>query len=111
MDGFLFTLLHEIAHLVLGHVRQGDVRLDEEIVESAVTGREAEANARAAAWALPAEINLGTGKPSMQRIIAEAHAIGVHPSLIIGRLQQDGVLDWSDYRRSVPKVRPFVKLG
>ncbi len=111
MDGFLFTLLHEIAHLALGHVKQGDVRLDEEIVESAVTGREAEANETAAAWALPDRIEVGTGKPSMQRIIAEAQAIGVHPSLIIGRLQQERVLDWGDYRRSVPKVRPFVRLG
>jgi HTH-type transcriptional regulator/antitoxin HigA len=111
MDGVIYTLLHEIAHLTLGHVGIGEVVLDEEVTERGTRGKEAEANALAAQWVLPAELDLGPGKPTMPRIIAEGHRIGVHPSLIIGRLQQVRVLDWSDYRRSVPKARPFMRIG
>lgn len=111
MDGFVFTLLHEIAHIVLGHVAVGDTHLDEDILVNDVSGREAEANEQAAEWVLPSKLNLGSTRPTMPRIIAEAHAIGIHPSFIIGRLQQEGVLDWSDFRRSIPKVRPFVRIG
>jgi HTH-type transcriptional regulator/antitoxin HigA len=111
MDGFVFTLVHEIAHLVLGHVAVGDTHLDEDILANEGSGREVEANERAAQWVLPSELDLGPTKPTMPRIIATAQAIGVHPSLIIGRLQREGVLEWSDFRRSIPKVRPFVRIG
>jgi len=111
MDGTVFTLLHEIAHLVLGHVSPGRVRLDENVFEQAATGTEAEANRLAGRWVLPKPPQFGPGKPTMPQIIRAAHELGVHPSFIIGRLQQHKVLDWSDYRRSVPKVRPFLKTG
>lgn len=111
MDSVVFTLLHEIAHLVLDHVTVGEVRLDEEVLDTAGTRQEAEANELAAHWVLPSALALGPAKPSMPRILAAAHAVGIHPCFIIGRLQQDGVLDWSDFRRSVPRVRPFVKEG
>ncbi|MGI9118526.1 MAG: HigA family addiction module antitoxin [Acidimicrobiales bacterium] len=112
MDGFVFALLHEIAHLVLEHVKMGQVRLDEDVVAGTASGWEADANAQAACWVLPGGVDIeSTSKPSMPRIIAEARTLGVHPSFVIGRLQQDGVLDWSDFRRSVPKVRPFVRIG
>lgn len=111
MDSVVFTLLHEIAHLVLEHVALGDVRLDEAVLEDTATGIEAQANELAARWVLPSVPKLGPGKPTMPQIIRAAHDLGIHPSFIIGRLQQDKVLDWSDYRRSVPKVRPFMRIG
>ena len=48
---------------------------------------------------------------TVARAIHAAHELGVHPCIIVGRLQRERVLDWSDYRRSVPKVRPFVEVG
>ena len=113
MDGFVFTLLHEMAHLILGHVKPGALRLDEEVLAGVATGVEAEANAKAGRWVLAGGA-LGidtTPKPTMPRIIAAARSLGIHPSFVVGRLQQEGVLDWRDFRRSVPKVRPFVKIG
>ncbi len=110
MDSVVFTLLHEIAHLVLGHVSPGDVRLDECVLEDAATGPEAEANDHAARWVLSTVPEFGPGKPTMPQIIRAAQALGVHPCFVIGRLQRDGILDWKDYRRSVPKVRPFLRI-
>lgn len=112
MDGFVFALLHEIAHLVLEHVKVGDVRLDEDVEGGSNNKWEAEANATAANWVLPGTLAIERSpKPSMVRIIRAAQDLGVHPSFVIGRLQQDRILDWSDFRRSVPKVRPFVAMG
>lgn len=109
-DSFVFTLLHEIAHVTAGHVKAaGDLTLDEEVGEDAGDQREREANALAGEWVLPGKLEFNEArKPTMHEIIGMAQARGVHPSFVIGRLQRDGVLDWSDFRRSVPKVRPFV---
>ncbi len=112
MDGFVFALLHEIAHLVLGHVKVGEVRIDEDLLAGATAEWEVVANAVAATWVIPGEMGIDpTSKPSMLRIIQVASSLGVHPSFVIGRLHRDGVLEWSDFRRSVPKVRPFVRIG
>ena len=110
LDGFLFTLLHEIAHLTRGHVTRGEMQLDEAVDEEAATDREREANDTAAAWMLPREPAF-TAKPTMTQIIKEARVLRVHPSVVIGRLQRTGILDWSDFRRSIPKVRPFLPIG
>jgi len=111
MDSFIYTLLHEIAHLVLLHVKQGEVQLDEDVHEASAEGKEADANALASEWILPSGVDVGSGKPSMARILGDARSLGVHPSFLIGRLQREGVLGWSDFRRSIPKVRPFVRIG
>lgn len=111
MDSFVFTLLHEIAHLVLGHLGTGGICVDEDLLSSDAAGIEGEANSLAADWILPRDFDIGPGKPSMQRIITVAQELEVHPCFVIGRLQRDGVLAWSDFRRSVPKVRPFVSIG
>ncbi len=97
---------------MLEHVKVGDVRLDEDVEGGSNNKWEAEANATAANWVLPGTLAIERSpKPSMVRIIRAAQDLGVHPSFVIGRLQQDRILDWSDFRRSVPKVRPFVAMG
>lgn len=110
MDGFVFTLLHELAHLVLGHITPGKLQLDEAITE-ATEELEASANELAGSWIFPHGIVVRTPRPTMPDIIQMAGNLNVHPSFVIGRLQRDGILDWSDFRRSIPKVRPFVDMG
>jgi len=65
----------------------------------------------AAAWifSVAPEIPLGQLTPKILAEIARAHK--VHLSFLIGRLQNKGRLDWKDYRRTIPKARPFVHLG
>jgi HTH-type transcriptional regulator / antitoxin HigA len=110
LDIYIFTLLHEIAHLVLGHVRPGEVQLDEDLAEVAGLEAEAAANDLAARWMFPDGVDRGPGHPTSLTVRRIAEACGVHPSLVIGRLQKEGRLSWGELRRSIPKVRPFLSL-
>lgn len=111
MDSFVFTLLHEIAHLTLGHIGQGELRIDEDIDAGDGSDRERQANSEAARWIFNQPPVIPAGDLSPRVLLETARAHGVHPCFLIGRLQKEGRLDWSDYRRTIPKVRPFVKLG
>lgn len=111
LDGFIFTLLHEMAHLVLEHVGSDQVCIDEDINSPSELADEIAANELAARWVLPEALDVGPGKPRMPAILALAREHGVHASFVIGRLQRDEVLEWSDFRRNIPKVRPFVNYG
>jgi HTH-type transcriptional regulator/antitoxin HigA len=107
-DGMLFTLLHECAHLVLGHIGPATAALwlDDNLTDPQTDPIELDANARAAAWIFP------DGFPpiahSMSSIVGTADRYGVHPSLVIGRIQRDTQL-WNLHRAQIPKVRG--KLG
>lgn len=112
MDGFVFTLLHELAHLALGHVASGDdIYLDEDITAGDGTDTETAANELAGSWILPTELDIPPGPLRIPTVMAIAHHHGVHPSFVIGRLQRDERLGWGDLRRHIPKVRPFVEFA
>lgn len=111
MDSFVFTLLHEIAHLVLGHVGPGSVQLDEDVAGGSGSNVEIEATEQAAQWVFPNGLDVGSGHITMAIILATARAYGVHASFVIGRLQAEERINWGQFRRSIPKVRPFVDLG
>jgi HTH-type transcriptional regulator/antitoxin HigA len=111
MDSFVFTLLHEIAHLTLGHVGRGDVNVDEDLDPSDGRDREREANDAAARWIFPKTPVVAESATSARSLLDIADAHGVHPCFLIGRLQNEGRLGWNEYRRTIPKVRPFVKIG
>lgn len=111
MDSFIFTLLHEIAHLVLHHLQAGEVQLDEDLDIADGSEDELAANDLAASWVFPRGLNVGPSKPSMAEVLAVARTNGVHASFVIGRLQRMGVIGWGDFRRSIPKVRPFLGLS
>jgi HTH-type transcriptional regulator/antitoxin HigA len=110
-DGFLFTLLHEIAHLALGHLDADGYRIDEDLMSGAdVSDIEAAANERASSWIFPSGFDV-PGRLSKATILQAAEAYGVHPSLVVGRLQRDERLGWDQLRGLIPKVRPFVDLA
>jgi HTH-type transcriptional regulator/antitoxin HigA len=110
MDGYVFTLLHELAHLCLGHLETVAVRADEDIVTATgLEGLEAEANRQAAEWVLPEETPLPTGRPSMSTILQIAGRHRVHASFVIGRIQRARE-DWGLLRRSIPRVRPYITV-
>ena len=111
MDSFVFTLLHEIAHLTLGHIGPGDLRIDEDLGATDGSDRERQANEAAARWIFDEPPAVPPGELTARVLLDTARSYGVHPCFLIGRLQKEGRLDWSDYRRTIPKVRPFVKIG
>jgi HTH-type transcriptional regulator/antitoxin HigA len=108
MDGYVFTLLHELAHLDLGHLESGDIRTDEDLITSTdLTGAEAEANRKAASWILPEDLPLPAGRPSINAVLQLSARYRIHASFIIGRIQRDRK-DWGLLRGSIPRVRPYV---
>lgn len=110
MDIFVFTLLHELAHLLLGHLDDGAVNLDEDIGDPGVSDRERDANRLAAGWILPEDFTLAD-RPSTAEVLAAAQAHGVHASFVVGRLQREGRIGWNEMRRLVPKVRPYLEMA
>jgi len=102
-DSILFTLLHEIAHIHLGHIREHSA-LDIDLGGTATSARERQADKTAARWALPKVLKLS--QPiSRGGVISCAESLGVHPALIVGRLHHDGLLPWSHLNGLVPGVR------
>lgn len=107
-DAVAFTLLHECAHVVLGHV---GMNVDQELfTESGAKsrGRETEADRLAASWALEHPIELG-GRASARTIIAWARAHHVHPAIVVGRLHHERRLPWSYLNALIPNVRIHVE--
>lgn len=110
MDGYLFTLLHELAHLHLGHLEAEGVRADEDLIgPTELIGLEADANHKATEWVFPQLPDIPHGRPAMRVILQIAGRCRVHPSLVIGRVQRQHD-DWAYLRRSIPRVRPFIEV-
>lgn len=107
LDSFWFTLMHEMAHLVLGH--EGG-RLEELDGDAGGDAEEVEADALAAGWLVPdeplAEL-VRRVKPyfSRQAIWSFARSIGRHPAIVVGRLQYDGHVSRAHLSSSIPRVR------
>jgi HTH-type transcriptional regulator/antitoxin HigA len=101
-DIVLFTLLHEIAHLVHGDVEPGKVVVDDELL---TLGDEKSANRQAGKWAVPGKLGSPPKPVRQQWISDEADRLGIHPIVIIGQLQASKELDW---RTQLVKNAPTV---
>lgn len=100
IDSFWFTLLHEVAHIVLGH---DDFQLDIKLEENSEEVHEQEANQQAREWLIPLASYtqlLRLGKDKIYRDKAEAFAakIGRHPGIVTGRLKYENIWVWSWHR-------------
>ena len=117
IDWFWFTLLHEMAHVLQGHARGG--RLDTDLVGKAAapTGRkpkdERQADRLASDWLIPPAL-LATfvrdTRPffSARRVRAFAQEAGVHPGIVVGRLQHMGEIPWQNLRRTLVKATDLL---
>lgn len=94
-DRFWFSFFHEAAHILLHSQQKKSVFLDDPSKAESSSTEEREANA----WARDFLIEPGSAaaltdiphtKPS---IIRFARSIGVHPGIVVGRMQHDGLLD------------------
>lgn len=107
LDKVLFTLLHEVAHIVLDHIAD-EVILDEDNPHG--QGREQQANELAAKWALPGSLPAVPERISQAWLTTVANALGVHPIVVVGRLQNDGALSWrSALAKDAPMVTRFLQ--
>jgi len=122
VDWFWFTLMHELAHIVCDHAK-GEPRIDDSLVgrdrEEPASERESEeatADALASEWLLPAS-HLKTfvrdTKPffSRQKVLEFASSLGVHPGIVVGRLQHDGHVPWTHFRNHLGRIRAQFGSG
>jgi HTH-type transcriptional regulator/antitoxin HigA len=105
-DSVLFTMLHECAHLTLGHIRPDRQSIvDDDVAGEQTDPREDAANDQASAWMFPGGFSVESA--SVPAILQAADRYGVHPSVVIGQVQRQ-TQNWSRYRTKIPKVRPFL---
>jgi HTH-type transcriptional regulator/antitoxin HigA len=120
IDAFWFTLLHE-----LGHVKAGDGKKDDpppvdiDLVGDAAQhsdakdSRERTADYFASEFLVPKEeLNdfIARTRPlySKKKIVGFAHRIGVHPGIVVGRLQFQKEINFSHNREMLEKVRDIL---
>lgn len=118
MDYFWFTLMHELAHVLRGdgmHKVFVDVELvgkDAERTENK-NGVEATADRMAGEWLIPSkalDAFVRKVRPYYSRatVLAFAAEVGVHPAIIVGRLQHQGEIPWTHFRNLLTKVEHLV---
>ncbi len=94
-DRFWFSFFHEAAHILLHSQQKKSVFLDDPSKAESTSAEEREANAWARDFLIEpnsavALKGLPQTKPSVIRF---ARSIGVHPGIVVGRMQHDGLLD------------------
>ncbi|MEO8022152.1 MAG: helix-turn-helix domain-containing protein [Polaromonas sp.] len=94
-DRFWFSFFHEAAHILLHSQQKKSVFLDDPSKGGSSSKEEKEANAWARDFlitpvAAAALADLPKTKPAITQF---AKSIGVHPAIVVGRMQHDGLLD------------------
>ena len=110
IDSFWFTLMHELAHLALGHAGNYVDNLD----DPARSKDEKQADKAASDWLIDpgpyaAFVNHTPRPFSLHSIEAFARSQSRHPGIVVGRLQHDGLAEWTHFRRTLVKVSPFLR--
>lgn len=115
IDNFWFVLRHEIEHLIQEHGKEQRVMLDEDISESdesALIVEEKIANEAASQFAVPsAELEgyMARVNPyffAEERVLGFAGRLGVHPGLVVGRLQKR--LEKTSYSNPYKYLRGYL---
>jgi HTH-type transcriptional regulator/antitoxin HigA len=94
-DRFWFSFFHEAAHILLHSQQKKSVFLDDPSKAGSSSKEEQEANA----WArdlliTPNQARLLVDLPKTKAsVVSFAHSIGVHPGIVVGRMQHDQILD------------------
>jgi len=117
IDNFWFTVMHECSHVFHGDAFSLDVDIegDEQVTkaEPHMAACEQRANIEAAGYLIPKsdlESFIGRVAPlfSKERIVQFAHAIKIHPGIIVGQLQHRGELHPGGNRDLVSKIREVI---
>jgi HTH-type transcriptional regulator/antitoxin HigA len=119
LDKVLFALLHEIAHILLGHVNANTIIIesidDDSASSTGVNWRvesadEAAANRQAKSWILPRGLGVTPPRIGAPWINDIAEREGLAPIVVIGQLQHAKRLDWrTTLARGAPTVTNALK--
>lgn len=93
-DKFWFTLFHEAAHVLLHGKEKKSVYLDDPTKASADSVEEREANDWAGNFLIPDRFKSElVGLRTKAAVTEFAEKIGIHPGIVVGRLQHDGLIE------------------
>ena len=107
-DSLLYTLLHECAHLTLGHINNESAAIFDDLSTESTDAYETAADNQASNWLFPGGFKLKHAEKT--RIEATAKHYAVHPSCVIGRLQHD-TGNWRMHRGRIPKCREELQAA
>jgi len=118
IDAFWFTVMHEFMHIANGDAYSVDVNLVDEgehglSVALSTDEVESRASSQAAELLVPQRqlesfISRTSPRYAATRIIQFAHAVKMHPGIIVGQLQHRGELSYSAHRSFLARVRKAV---
>jgi HTH-type transcriptional regulator/antitoxin HigA len=119
VDCFWFTLMHELAHVLAGDAKKNEMLVDDSLVGKDAEPAENKLNAEVRAdksaneWLIPAKALqsfLARTKPFISRkeVLSFAAELGIHPAIVVGRLQHDGEVPWTHYRNMLERIRHTV---
>jgi HTH-type transcriptional regulator/antitoxin HigA len=115
MESFWHTLIHEMRHIA----NEDPLSLDLDIVgegrERLVSEMEKRADTEAANWLVNKEqLHRFTlrAKPwfTKEAIAPFAGRMGVHPGIVVGQLQHEGIIGWDRHADLRPKVRDHLLI-
>jgi HTH-type transcriptional regulator/antitoxin HigA len=108
LDKVLFTLLHEVAHVVRGDVaKDGKPLIDE---NDHTLGDEDRADELASGWVFDQPLPRPPARINRAWINGVARDRGVHPIVVIGRLQRADLLSWGSVLvKGAPKATPHLR--
>jgi HTH-type transcriptional regulator/antitoxin HigA len=96
-DKFWFTFFHEAAHILLhagSKEERKSVFLDDPSTTPSADPQEQEANQWASNWLIPTEhVAVLHGLRGRDAVVGFAYQLGIHPGIVVGRLQHDGWID------------------
>lgn len=118
IDNFWHTLMHE-----LDHVKHGE-GMNQPVIDIDIFGAESEEKPAMEIRANEAAAENLVSRGEMTGFIARvnpmfsddlivgfAKRIHVHPGIVVGQLQNRGLIHWSFYRKRLVKVREFVTVS
>lgn len=111
IDNFWFTLMHELVHVMEGARTSGSY-LDQDIINDPGNEMERKINQKARDFLIPPDrfnAFVTRTKPFFSRsaVLAFAKELGIHPSIVVGRLHHEEMLPYTHLRNLMGKVRPM----
>lgn len=111
IDSFWFTLMHELAHLVLDHQTPHVDNLDDQ--GHVAVEQEQQANEYATDWLINQQMFASfvtRTRPFFARtkVVQFASQAKIHPGVLVGQLQRRGEIPYTNLRSLLVKVSPYL---
>lgn len=111
IDNFWFTLMHELGHILYG-ARGSKSYLDRDITEEPASEVERRVNQFARDQLIPPDrfkefVSKTDPYFSRQAVISFAKDLGINPAIVVGRLQYEKLIPYTNLRNLIDKVSPI----